>query len=343
MKAVVIHAAGDLRVDEVDEQPMGPNEVRVRIAAGGICGSDLHYFHHGGFGLVRVRAPMILGHEIAGTVLECGEAVTTVRSGQKVAVNPSLPCQQCDYCLRGMQNHCLDMRFFGSAMRDPHVQGGFREVLTCHETQAVAMPDHVPLEEAAFAEPLAVALHAVTRAGPMLGRRVLITGSGPIGVLIAAAARRAGAVEIVVADVLDAPLQAARAVGADSTVNIASEPKGLTRYAANKGVFDVVFEASGSSAAVGLVFSVLGPRGILVCVGQGAEVALQMSAIVTKEIELRGAFRFHEEFATAVSFIADGLIEVRHLLTASVDVGDAVSAFQLAADKSRSMKVQLRF
>ena len=343
MRAVVIHAAGDLRIDEVDDEPMNPGDVRVRIAAGGICGSDLHYFNHGGFGSVRLRAPMILGHEIAGTVLECGAAVTAVRPGQKVAINPSLPCQHCEYCLSGLQNHCLDMRFLGSAMRNPHVQGGFREILTCREAQAVPMPDHVPLEEAAFAEPLAVALHAVSRAGPILGKRVLITGSGPIGVLIAAAARRAGAVEIVMVDILDAPLHCARAAGADVTVNISAEPDSLARYEENKGAFDIVFEASGSPSAVGFAFPVLRPCGILVCVGQGAEVTMQMSAIVTKEIQLRGAFRFHAAFSTAVAFIANGLVDVRHLLTSSVDVGDAIAAFKLAADKNRSMKVQLRF
>jgi L-idonate 5-dehydrogenase len=343
MKAVVIHGAGDLRVDDLDDVPMGPNDVRVRIAAGGICGSDLHYFRHGGFGTVRVKSPMVLGHEIAGTVEDCGDAVTMVRPGQKVAVNPSLPCQRCEFCLKGLQNHCLDMRFLGSAMRNPHVQGGFREVLTCHEVQAVPMPDHVPIEEAAFAEPLAVALHAVSRAGSLLGQHVLITGSGPIGVLIAAAARRAGATRIVVTDVLDAPLAAARSVGADAVVNMAAEPDGLVPYAARKGLFDVVFEASGHAAAVPVAFPVLRPRGILVCVGQGAEVGLQMSAIVTKEVELRGAFRFHEEFATAVAFIAGKLIAVRHLLTDAIAVDDARSAFELAADKSRSMKVQLRF
>lgn len=343
MKAVVIHAAGDLRVDEVAASDPGPNEVEVRIRAGGICGSDLHYYHHGGFGTVRLREPMILGHEIAGTVSRVGAGVTSLAPGQKVAVNPSRPCGVCTYCRQGLQNHCLDMRFYGSAMRFPHVQGGFRENLVCDAAQAVPVPDAVSLTEAAFAEPLAVCLHAVTRAGSLLGKRVLVTGAGPIGVLIAAAARRAGAMEIVVSDIVDAPLAIARTIGADHTLNVARDPQALEAYEPDKGFFDVMFEAAGSAATVLAGLRVVKPRGLIVQVGQGAEATLPMSLIVTKEIELRGAFRFHEEFATAVSFIADRLIDVRPLLTDVIGLDEARQAFDLASDKGRSMKVQLAF
>lgn len=343
MKAVVIHAAGDLRVDEVDEMELGPGEVRVRVGAGGICGSDLHYFRHGGFGTVRLKEPMILGHEIAGTVVAVGQGVSGVTPDQKVAVNPSRPCGACKFCQQGLQNHCLDMRFYGSAMRFPHVQGGFREVLTCTAAQAVPVPDHVSLNEAAFAEPLAVCLHAVRQAGSLLGRRVLVTGAGPIGVLTAAAARRAGAAEIVVTDVLDAPLAIARDVGADRTVNVQTDPDALSAYAPDKGLFDVMFEAAGSPTTLLTGLQLVRPRGCLVQVGQGAEATLPMSLIVTKELTLRGTFRFHEEFGTAVSFIADRLIDVRPLLTAVIDIAEAQRAFEQAADKSRSMKVQLAF
>ncbi|MBX3584201.1 MAG: L-idonate 5-dehydrogenase [Rhizobiaceae bacterium] len=343
MKAVVIHAPHDLRVDEIEPQPLGASGVRVRIGAGGICGSDLHYYHNGGFGTVRLKQPMILGHEIAGTVVEVGADVRKVQVGQTVAVNPSRPCEACDYCRRGMQNHCLDMRFYGSAMRFPHVDGGFREQLVCTEEQAVPVAGNVSVSEAAFAEPLSVALHAAGRAGPLLGAKVLIAGSGPIGVLIAAVARRAGAATIVVTDVLEAPLEFARSVGADETVNVALRPGDLDRHQGVKGTFDVVFEASGNGAVMADAMRLLRPRGVLVCVGQGGEAALAISTIVTKEIELRGAFRFHEEFRTAVSFLGDRLIDVGPLLTAVVDADDAREAFELASDKARSMKVQLRF
>lgn len=190
MRGVVIHAPKDLRIEDITVVPPGPGEVRVRIAAGGICGSDMHYYQHGGFGTVRVREPMALGHEIAGTVEAIGPDVAGVSVGATVAVDPSLPCGRCRYCQEGRQNHCLDMRFYGSAMRTPHVQGGFRDALVCEAGQAVALPDGVSVHEAAFSEPLAVCLHAVNRAGPLLGKRVLVTGSGPIGLLTVMAARR---------------------------------------------------------------------------------------------------------------------------------------------------------
>ena len=156
MKAAVIHAPRDLRIEDLDIPSMGPHDVKVRIRAGGICGSDLHYYQHGGFGAVRLRQPMVPGHEIAGEVAEVGAEVTRVRPGDGVAVNPSQPCGHCRFCLAGQPNHCLDMRFLGSAMRMPHIQGGFREVLVCREAQAVPVPPGMSLHTAAFAEPLAV-------------------------------------------------------------------------------------------------------------------------------------------------------------------------------------------
>jgi L-idonate 5-dehydrogenase len=343
MKAVVIHAAGDLRIDDVDPQVLKPTDVKVRIQAGGICGSDLHYYRHGGFGVVRLKQPMILGHEIAGAVVEVGSNVTRVSVGQRVAVNPSQPCGRCRFCAQGLQNHCLDMLFYGSAMRFPHVSGAFREELVCDQAQAVPTPEGLSVAEAAFAEPLAVCLHAVQQAGSVLGRRVLVSGSGPIGVLIAAVAHAAGAAEIVVTDVEDAPLRFAQMVGARKTLNVAKKPQEFSTYKEDKGYFDVMFEASGAGAAVLEGIEAVAPRGVLVQVGQGAEATLPMSRIVAKELQLRGAFRFHREFAEAVEFLAQRRIDVRPLLTATIQMKDAREAFDLAGDKSRSLKVQLAF
>ena len=121
MQAVVIHAARDLRIEDANTPDLGPHDVAVRIGAGGICGSDLHYYQDGGFGMVRLRESMVLGHEVAGTVMEVGASVAGIAPGAKVAVNPSRPCNACRFCLAGQSNQCLDMRFFGSAMRFPHV------------------------------------------------------------------------------------------------------------------------------------------------------------------------------------------------------------------------------
>lgn len=341
--AVVIHAPRDLRLEETEVPALGPKDVELRIGAGGICGSDLHYYQDGGFGAVRLREPMVLGHEIAGTVTAVGALVDRVRPGDKVAVNPSRPCNACSYCLEGLPRHCRDMLFYGSAMRFPHVQGGFRQRLVAEERQCVKAPADLPLEKAAFAEPLAVCLHAVDRAGPLLGRKVLITGAGPIGMLTLLAARGAGAAEIVVTDVADAPLALARKLGADEAVNVAIEGERMQRFHAGKGVFDVMFEASGNPAALRQGIDCLRPTGIVVLIGIGGEASLMLSVVVAKEVDLRGTFRFDKEFDWAVDALAHGRIDPSPLLTDVMPMRDAVKAFEHAADRSRAMKVQLSF
>ncbi len=321
---------------------MGPRDVKIRVRAGGICGSDLHYYLHGGFGTVRVQQPMILGHEAAGEIMEIGAEVTHVRPGDRVAVNPSLPCGHCRDCLEGLVNHCVDMRFHGSAMRMPHIQGLFREVVVCAEAQAVPVGRDVPLELVAFAEPLSVCLHASRQAGPLQGRRVLVTGAGPIGALCVLVARHAGAREVVATDIADAPLAVAQQIGADLALNTASNPQALDRFATDKGYFDVVFESSGAGAALAAALRAARPGATVVQLGLGnGEMSVPMNMVVAKEINLRGTFRFDEEFACAVDFLSSCAIDVRPLLTEIVPLADAVRAFELAADRSRAMKVQL--
>jgi len=343
IKGVVIHAPKDLRIEQVAPAAPAAGEVRVAIKAGGICGSDLHYYNHGGFGTVRIRQPMALGHEIAGVVAEVGEGVSHLVPGMRVAVNPSRPCNACYYCQRGLRQHCTDMRFMGSAMRFPHVQGGFRQSITVSADQAVPVPDHLSMAEAAMAEPLAVCLHAVRRAGPLLGRRVLVTGCGPIGALCLLAARQAGAAVTVVTDVADEPLRMAAELGASEAVNVARDREGLARIAGGDGRFDVLFEASGNQAALVGALDVMHPGGIVVQVGIGGEMTLPMSMIVARELELRGTFRFDHEFALAVEMMARGHIDVKPLVSATLPFEDAVAAFTLAGDRSRAMKVQLAF
>jgi L-idonate 5-dehydrogenase len=341
MRAVVLHQPRDLRIDERVRPTPGPGEVLIEIARGGICGSDLHYYRHGGFGTVRMKEPMTLGHEIAGRVVEHGPGVTAPALGTIVAVNPSKPCGSCAFCRAGLPIHCTDMRFLGSAMRFPHVQGGFAEYLVAPAANAVPAGEGVGADKAAFAEPLSVCLHAASRTS-IYGKRVLIMGAGPIGVLLVLVARFGGAREIVVTDVLDAPLAFARSVGADHTVNV-GVADALKPFEAGKGYFDVVFEAAGQATTVVSALAVTRPRGAIVLVGQGATAELPVSAVVGKEVDLKGSFRFDSEFSLAVEMIGQGRIDVAPLLSAVLPVADAVAAFELAGDKSRSMKVQLAF
>jgi L-idonate 5-dehydrogenase len=203
--------------------------------------------------------------------------------------------------------------------------------------------DGVSMGEAALAEPFAVALHAVARAGSLLGNRVLVSGCGPIGALAIIAARAHGAREIVATDIADGVLAFAARIGADRTINVATEPDALLTYAAGKGRFDVQFEASGNAAAIRSGLDVLRPRGVLVQLGLGGDVVIPQNSVVAKEIEIRGTFRFHSEFALAVDLLNRRRVDVTPLLTGSFSFEEAVSAFEVAGDRTRSMKVQLTF
>ncbi|MDE2606321.1 MAG: L-idonate 5-dehydrogenase [Burkholderiales bacterium] len=340
---VVIHAPEDLRLDEREVEPLGPGQVRVRVGYGGICGSDLHYFHQGGFGTVRIKRPMTLGHEVAGTVAEVAGDVTRVRPGDRVAVNPSRPCGRCRYCLEGLPNQCLDMRFYGSAMRDPHVEGAFRTLLTCDAVQCETVAAHVPLQHAALAEPFSVGLHGVARAGSLLGKKVLVSGCGPIGALAVAAARVHGAAEITAVDLTDETLAVARAMGAHRTINVAADPGWVARFSGDKGTFDVMLECSGNERALRAGLEVMRPRGIVVQLGLGGDVSLPQNVVVAKELSVCGSFRFHAEFALAVRLINEGRVDMRPMITGAFPVRQAREAFELAGDRKRAMKMLLAF
>ena len=343
MKAVVIHKALDLRIE--NRESVGPSrgQVKVAIRRGGICGSDLHYFKHGGFGTIRLQQPMVLGHEVAGEVIEVGANVQAMRVGDLVAVNPSRSCGVCLYCQKGQHNHCLDMLFYGSAMRVPHVQGAFQQEVVALESQCHLVAPHVSFEEAAFAEPFAVTLHAIVRAGQLANKKILVTGCGPIGVLAIVAARSHGAQEIVATDVSDYTLTMARHMGADHTINVMQKPDALQPFMLNKGSFDIMIEASGNEQALRAGLACLRPRGRLIQLGLGGDVSIPQNLIVSKEIEIHGSFRFHEEFALAVDMINRRRVDLKPLLTEVVPMDEAVRAFELALDRSRAMKVQLAF
>ena len=342
MRAIVIHEAGDLRVENRESGATGPGEVRVRLAAGGVCGSDLHYYNHGGFGSVRLKEPMILGHEVSGHVAEVGQGVDDLAPGDLVAVSPSRPCGACRFCGEGLHNQCLNMRFYGSAMPFPHVQGAFSEELVADASQCVRA-DGLSAAEAAMAEPLSVGLHATRRAGELLGKRVLVTGCGPIGVLAIVAARRAGAAEIVATDLVANALKHAAAAGADRTIDMSGTPDALDAYTADKGWFDVLYECTGSARALSGAIAAMRPRGVVMQLGLGGDMTVPMMQITVKELDLRGSFRFHEEFATAVKLMQSGLVDVKPVITHTIPLDEAELAFRIANDRSRSMKTQIAF
>ena len=342
MKAIVIHDAKDLRIEEHDVEAPGPGEVQITVAAGGVCGSDLHYYNHGGFGAIRLREPMILGHEVSGHVSALGKGVSGLTEGDLVAISPSRPCGACKYCFEGSHNQCLNMRFYGSAMPMPHIQGAFRQTLNARAEQCIKA-NGLSAAEAAMAEPMAVVLHATRNAGEMLGKRVLVTGCGPIGVLSVIAARRAGAVEIVTTDLADNALSFAKNAGADCVINTMTDSDGLTPYTADKGYFDVLFECSGAVSALTAGIGALRPGGVIMQLGLGGDMSLPMMAITGKELQLRGSFRFHTEFELAVQLMLGGLIDLKPLVTHTVPIDRAEEAFLVANDRSQAMKAQIDF
>ena len=343
MKALKIHGAMDLRIEDFHLEELTPNQVEISVAMGGICGTDLHYYKHGGFGQIKLKEPMVLGHEVSGHISKLGSKVTDLTIGQLVSVSPSRPCNDCEFCLEGSQNHCLNMKFYGSAMPFPHIQGAFRETLIAEDYQCIPA-DGLSAGEAAMAEPLAVCLHAINQAGNIFGKKVLITGSGPIGTLCVLSARRAGAEEIVVTDISNNALSFSNAVGADEIINTLTNYNELEQYQIGKGSFDVAIECSGSASGINDAIKSLKPKGTLIQLGLGGDILMPLVAVTTKELNIKGSFRFHSEFELAVKLMQKKLIDVNPLITHKIPFENAKQGFSVALDeKENSMKVHLKF
>lgn len=344
INACVIRGAGRLAVEQRPMPEVGPHDVLVRLGAGGICGSDLHYLAEGGVGDFRLREPMILGHEGAGVVERVGPEVTAVRAGDRVAVNPSHPCGVCQPCRAGRRNLCRDVRFFGSAARFPHVNGLFASVFAARDENCHLIPAHLSFRSAACAEPLAVALHALEQAGPIVGRSVFVAGSGPIGVLIAAVARLAGAARVCVTDLFPEPLAIAKTMGATDTIDIRTETSALEQLLSAGGIFDVAFEASGHPSGLANAIEVAAPGATIVQVGmlpRGNSLA-PLNRLIARELRLVGTFRFGPEYERAVAMLAGKRIDPTPMLTQEFTFAEAATAFAIAADKHQAMKVSLR-
>ncbi len=332
MKALAIHGKEDIRWEDREVPTPGDGEVRLRVRYVGICGSDLHYYFHGANGEYTIREPLIPGHELSAVVdldpsgrLAPGTPVTV----HPARFGPSIPGLEDRPHLRPGGD------YFGSAATTPHRQGGAAEMLVVEEGMIRVLPDSLPLERAALAEPLAVAIHAVRLAGGIEGARVLVIGAGPIGLLVAAAALHAGAAAVGASDVRQEPLDRAAALGATERFLVGQDE------IANES-FDVVLECSGVGVALTQAVRAVRRAGTVVQVGMlpNAEIGVNLAPMLAKEVTLRGAFRFSTEIDDAVALLAesDALDSViSHVLPAS----DAVRALDVARDSSASAKVLL--
>lgn len=339
MRAVVVHGAEDLRIEELPDPVAGPGQVLVAMEWGGICGSDIAYWRSGTSGTAILREPLVLGHEVAGTVVALGEGVSGVDVGARTTVHPATPVG--DHTPHPETVHRTNLwpevRYFGSAAFQPHEPGGFSTLRAVRADQLRLLPDGVSTRAGAVAEPFAVALHAVDRAGDLTGRTVLVNGAGPIGALSVAAARVRGAARIIAADLSGAALRIARAMGADETVDVAAGEPLPTDV-------DVAIESSGAPRALGGVIAAVRRGGILVQVGNlpSGEVSAALGNIVTREIDYRGSYRFVDEITDAIALL-DGTVDVEPIMTHEFELADAVAAFAAAADRSTgSSKVMLK-
>jgi L-iditol 2-dehydrogenase len=319
--AAVLHAAGDLRISDHPMPTPGAGEVLVEVRSVGICGSDVHYYEHGRIGDYVVNSPMVLGHEAGGVVVDVGPGVTSITTGQRVAVEPGVPCGHCEQCRRGSYNLCPNVRFFAT----PPIDGALARYVTVHAAFAHPVPDSLSDDAAALIEPLSVGIWANRRGGTGVGSRVLVTGAGPIGVLAALTARAAGASWVGLADVHPARLKAAEEFALDMVI----DARDGVDYATYKP--DVLLECTGAPAVVTAGITALQPLGRAVLVGMGpsAEQPLPVQAIQNRELSITGTFRYAHTYPDAIALVAAGRIDLDRLVGARLPLAESERALRM--------------
>lgn len=330
MKALYIHGKDDIRFEEVPTPEPAEGEVRLRMAYAGICGSDLHYYFNGANGAFVVEEPMAPGHEVSGVV--DFDPSGTYAPGTPVTVHPAtfgpvVPG------IEDKRHLWPGGSYLGSASTHPHTQGGMTEFLIVKDFMVRPLPEGLDLRVAALAEPLGVGLHGINIAGGVEGKKVVVSGSGPIGLLAAAAAIAKGAAEVVCTDVLPGPLERAAKLGA-KTVNVAKE-------ALPKNYFDIALECSGIPAAVSSIFEAIRPAGIHAQIGMmgAGPQPIALASAISKELQIRGTFRFNTEIDEAIEILAAHPEIADVVVTHTISADSVVEAFTTAKDSQSSGKV----
>jgi L-iditol 2-dehydrogenase len=326
--AAVLHGVRDLRLESRPIPEPGPNEVLVRIASVGVCGSDVHYYEHGRIGDFVVRAPLVLGHEASGTVVARGSAATLLAVGTRVALEPGVPCGQCAQCRSGRYNLCPDVQFFAT----PPVDGAFARYVAINENYAHPVPANLDDDSAALIEPLSVGVWANRKAGTTVGSRVLVTGAGPIGVLCGLVARAAGAARVTIVDVNPDRLEQAAKLGLDEAVD-ARAGRALEEA-------DVLIECTGVDSVVASGIKALRPAGTAVLVGMGAnaDAPLPVAAVQAKEITVTGTFRYANTYQEAIALVASGRLSLAGIAGARLPLAEAERALRMNAENPAVLK-----
>jgi 2-desacetyl-2-hydroxyethyl bacteriochlorophyllide A dehydrogenase len=344
MKAAVLHGAKDIRIEPYRQPELHPGMVLLRSRRVGICGTDLHYYQHGHNATFVPDRPFILGHEFTAEVAAVAADVETVKIGQRVTVNPARSCGFCAYCKGGQINLCRKTIMLGSASTTPPTDGALAEFVTVRADQCHLLPVDMDDGIGAMMEPLSVALHAVKRAGTVSGKRVLVTGGGTIGLLVAMTARAFGAVPVAVSDIVSARRNKAIELGADVALDpTARDLHPKVRELTGLG-FDMIFEASGAPPALRAAFDLVRPGGTIVQIGTvgTADIPIPVNELMVREINFRGSMRYGDTFDEAIRLVAAGRVNVQPLINHVFSLEDSAKALQLAADKSLSLKVQIQ-
>lgn len=332
-QAAVLHGERDLRIEHKPLAALSPNDLLIEMRSGGICGSDMHYYAEGRNGTNVLSQPTVLGHEGAGVVIAAGPAAK-IAPGTPVAIEPALPCRECATCLTGRYNLCPSGTCFGS----PPTDGLFARHKVVPEAAVHPLPASIPAEIGAAIEPLAVAVWAVERAQVQKGHRVLITGAGPIGLLVAQVAAAQGAAEIVVTDVNDDRLAVANRFGATGTINTATTPLDLTNM-------DRLIECSGNPRALAEGIRALAPATRATVVGQAKPTAdgIPLGYLQRYEIDLVTAFRYAHAFPTAIELAASGAVDLPAIVTATYPLEDAAAALTAPVTDPTNLKVLITY
>jgi L-iditol 2-dehydrogenase len=330
-QAAVLYAPHDVRIEERPVPHPGPKEMLIEVKAVGVCGSDVHYYEHGRIGSYVVRQPLILGHESSGRIVDVGEDVSKDRIGERVAMEPGIPCGVCRECRTGHYNLCLDVRFFGT----PPIDGAFTNYVILPASFAYKLPDQVSYEEGALIEPLSVGLWACRKAQLQGGDRVLITGAGPIGIVAMKVAIALGAAEIIITDIFPQRLETARKLGATRTINVAEEALADANIDA-----DAFIECSGNANALKDGIRALRPAGkaVVVGMGPGEEASIPLSFIQNREIVLTGIFRYANTYQDAIAMVAAGRVDLKSIITGHYTLEETEQALQATKGDPSNIK-----
>eukprot|EP01117_Protostelium_nocturnum_P007526 TRINITY_DN2697_c0_g1_i1.p1 TRINITY_DN2697_c0_g1~~TRINITY_DN2697_c0_g1_i1.p1 ORF type:complete len:349 (-),score=63.15 TRINITY_DN2697_c0_g1_i1:124-1170(-) len=327
-RAAVLKSINNLVLEDIEMPVPKPHEVLVSMKSIGICGSDVHYWVEGRIGDFILNAPMVVGHESAGLVVEVGSEVTHLKPGDRVTLEPGVPCSRCNYCRTGKYNLCKDMQF----MATPPVHGSIANFIVHDASFCFKLEDHVSYEEGAMCEPLAVGIHACNRANVQIGHRVLVMGAGPIGLVSMLAAKAAGATKVTLVDLKEERLSVGREMGADGTI-LATENVLAEIERRGLGPIDVTIECSGAQPAVKTALHCTRSGGVVVLVGVGQrEITLPLVDALVREVDIRGVFRYANCYPKALALITSGKIDVKPLITHRFQIEDVVKAFETSRD-----------